>query len=75
MTPYLLVIGQQKNVSNLARILRCFHVVSGLKLNFNKLKVFGIGADFEEVRRWAGPLGCAPSPSLLSTLEYQQEKT
>nr|KAJ0190387.1 hypothetical protein LSAT_V11C800419560 [Lactuca sativa] len=51
----------RKNISNLARILRCFHVVSGLKVNFTKSKVFDIGALHSEVCSWAAPLGCAPS--------------
>ncbi|XP_076889971.1 putative mitochondrial protein AtMg01250 [Bidens hawaiensis] len=28
---------------NLARLLRCFHLSTGLKVNFNKSKVFGVG--------------------------------
>nr|KAJ0203540.1 hypothetical protein LSAT_V11C500275420 [Lactuca sativa] len=30
------------NLRNLVRILKCFRVASGLKVNFNKLRVFGI---------------------------------
>lgn len=33
----------QNNLKNLARILRCFHITSRLKVNFHKSKVFGIG--------------------------------
>ncbi|XP_023744406.1 uncharacterized protein LOC111892585 [Lactuca sativa] len=50
-----------KNVSNLARILRCFHAVSGLKVNSNKSRVFGVRVEFEEVCSRVGPLGCALS--------------
>lgn len=32
-----------RNVANLARILRCFYISSGLKVNFSKSKVYGIG--------------------------------
>lgn len=41
-----LFIGEwsKANLKNLARILKCFHVSSGLKVNFHKSKVFGIGA-------------------------------
>ncbi|KAL4578043.1 hypothetical protein LXL04_014158 [Taraxacum kok-saghyz] len=44
-----LFIGEwnEQNIKNLARILRCFHVASGLKVNFNKSR--------------ATPLGCEPS--------------
>lgn len=51
----------KKNISNLARIMRCFHIESGLKVNFNKSKVFGVGVVHAEVCSWADPLGCAPS--------------
>jgi len=50
----------RKNISNLARILRLFHVVSGLQVNFNKSRVFGVGVDQGEVEQRAAPLGCKP---------------
>ncbi|XP_023738523.1 uncharacterized protein LOC111886502 [Lactuca sativa] len=58
-----LFIGEwsRRNIANLARILRCFHIVSGLKVNFNKCKVFGVGAPSLEVLHWSAPLGCEPS--------------
>lgn len=37
------------NIKNLSRILRCFHVASDLKVNFNKSTAFGVGADMQEV--------------------------
>ena len=46
------------NIINLARILRCFHVSSGLKVNYSKSKVFGLGASLEENHEWASILGC-----------------
>nr|KAJ0214062.1 hypothetical protein LSAT_V11C400160070 [Lactuca sativa] len=51
----------QRNIANLARILRCFHMVSGLKVNFNKSRVYSIGGEPSEVSEWASPLGCEPS--------------
>ena len=48
----------KENIRNLARILRCFHLASGLKVNFTKSKVFGIGVNLEETMDWAGILGC-----------------
>ena len=40
-----LFVGEwsKHSIKNLARILRCFHVASGLKVNFNKSKVLGVG--------------------------------
>lgn len=46
------------NIRNLARILCCFQISSGLKVNFSKSKVFGIGASAAETAEWAGFLGC-----------------
>jgi len=49
------------NIVNLARILICFYVVFGLKVNFCKSRVIGVGVPLVEVDRWASPLGCEPS--------------
>ncbi|KAI3751226.1 hypothetical protein L2E82_22274 [Cichorium intybus] len=46
------------NLKNLARILKCFQVSSGLKVNFHKSRVFGIGAPESETSNWASILGC-----------------
>lgn len=58
-----LFVGEwsQYNIKNLSRILHCFHVASGLKFNYNKSKVFRIGATLQEVTRWARSLGCEPT--------------
>lgn len=54
-----LFIGEwsRTNLKNLARILRCFHISSGLKVNFHKSKVFGIGTSTTETVNWANLLG------------------
>lgn len=57
-----------ENVENLARVIHCFHVVSGLKENFNKTWDFGIGVDAQEVINWATLLGCEPSSLRLTYL-------
>nr|KAJ0188098.1 hypothetical protein LSAT_V11C900495760 [Lactuca sativa] len=58
-----LFIGEwsRRNIDNLARILRCFYVSSGWKVNFSKSKVFGVGASPSEISNWSAPLGCKPS--------------
>nr|KAJ0203637.1 hypothetical protein LSAT_V11C500259620 [Lactuca sativa] len=58
-----LFIGEwsRRNIANLAQILRCFYVSSGLKVNFRKSKVYGVGASHTEVINLATPLGCEPS--------------
>ncbi|GJT78359.1 putative RNA-directed DNA polymerase, eukaryota, reverse transcriptase zinc-binding domain protein [Tanacetum coccineum] len=56
-------IGQWSlpNARNLSRILTCFHLASGLKVNFNKSKLFGIGVHSNEVSYVANTIGCLPS--------------
>nr|KAJ0217194.1 hypothetical protein LSAT_V11C300153710 [Lactuca sativa] len=58
-----LFIGEwdESNIKNLARILRCFHISSGLKVNFHKSKVFGVGVSMLETSRMAAPLCCEPA--------------
>lgn len=46
------------NFDNFARILRCFHASAGLKVNFSKSQVFGIGVLMGEITRCARILGC-----------------
>ncbi|KAJ9561016.1 LOW QUALITY PROTEIN: hypothetical protein OSB04_006176 [Centaurea solstitialis] len=49
------------NLSNLIRIMRCFHLFSGLKINLNKSNLLGIGVDFEDLTRLANRFHCKPS--------------
>ncbi|GJX59890.1 RNA-directed DNA polymerase, eukaryota [Tanacetum coccineum] len=42
-----------ENASNLCRILRCFNLASGLKVNFSKSKFFGVGVDTNETHHLA----------------------
>nr|GEV01459.1 putative RNA-directed DNA polymerase, eukaryota, reverse transcriptase zinc-binding domain protein [Tanacetum cinerariifolium] len=50
-----------KNANNLCRILRCFNLASGLKVNFSKSKFFGVGVDTNETRQLASILKFQPS--------------
>lgn len=51
----------ERNIKNLARILRCFHISSRLNMNFYKSRVFGVRTTLTETTSWARPLGCEPS--------------
>ncbi|KAJ0836378.1 putative RNA-directed DNA polymerase [Helianthus annuus] len=55
-----LVIGEWsiENALNMARILRSFYVVSGLKINYAKSKLIGVGVGKEDVGRMALSIGC-----------------
>ncbi|GJU62549.1 reverse transcriptase domain-containing protein [Tanacetum coccineum] len=58
-----LIMGEWSltNAKNLSRILTCFHLASGLKVNFNKSKLFGVGVTPLEVNSIALSIGCQPS--------------
>ena len=46
-----LFIGEwsQNNIKSLVAILECFHKVSGLKINYNKSKLFGVGVPLQKL--------------------------
>ncbi|KAM0062513.1 putative RNA-directed DNA polymerase [Helianthus debilis subsp. tardiflorus] len=46
------------NILNLQRILRCFHLASGLKVNLSKCSLFGVGVEESDVVRKANMLNC-----------------
>ncbi|KAF5761365.1 putative RNA-directed DNA polymerase [Helianthus annuus] len=49
-----------ENVKVVIRILRCFYICSGLKMNIRKSNIYGIGVDHSEVESVAGSIGCKP---------------
>ncbi|GJW59706.1 hypothetical protein Tco_0109041 [Tanacetum coccineum] len=58
-----LIVGHWSlsNAKNLSIILTCFHLASGLKVNFSKSKLFGIGVLSSELNSIASSIGCQPS--------------
>ncbi|GKD87974.1 putative RNA-directed DNA polymerase, eukaryota, reverse transcriptase zinc-binding domain protein [Tanacetum coccineum] len=58
-----LIIGEWSlmNIKNLSRILSCFHLASGLKVNFNKSKLFGLGVTNVDLHSFAMKIGCLSS--------------
>ncbi|GKD04387.1 putative RNA-directed DNA polymerase, eukaryota, reverse transcriptase zinc-binding domain protein [Tanacetum coccineum] len=58
-----LIMGEWSflNAMNLSRILTCFHLASGLKVNYNKSKLYGIGVSRLELNSLASTIGCLPS--------------
>ncbi|KAM0009544.1 putative reverse transcriptase zinc-binding domain-containing protein [Helianthus debilis subsp. tardiflorus] len=50
----------ENNLRTLRRILRCFHLMSGLKVNQNKSFIYGVGKDESEVQHMASVLNCKP---------------
>ncbi|KAJ0558706.1 putative RNA-directed DNA polymerase [Helianthus annuus] len=47
-----------ENVKNLSRFLRWFYLISGLKVNIDKYKLFGVGVEDNEVISMANTLHC-----------------
>ncbi|GKB21476.1 hypothetical protein Tco_0855399 [Tanacetum coccineum] len=47
------------NLANLIKILKCFHLASGLKINVQKSQLMGVGVSEELVRHGASSIGCA----------------
>nr|GEY23276.1 hypothetical protein [Tanacetum cinerariifolium] len=54
------------NAHNLVCMLRCFFLISGLKINMHKSNVIGVGVSDMEVGRMAKLIGCGVAASLLS---------
>ncbi|GJU72871.1 putative RNA-directed DNA polymerase, eukaryota, reverse transcriptase zinc-binding domain protein [Tanacetum coccineum] len=48
------------NLKNLLRILRCFHIASGLKVYLSKSALYGVGVSRNEVDWMASTLKCTP---------------
>ncbi|XP_071739224.1 uncharacterized protein [Rutidosis leptorrhynchoides] len=46
------------NIDNLMKILKCFELASGLKVNYNKSNLFGVNVDHMEVAAMANLFGC-----------------
>ena len=52
----------EEYVINLKRILCCFQTCSGLKINFNKPSITGVGVSKEQLNRFSGFLDCSILP-------------
>ncbi|KAJ9538568.1 hypothetical protein OSB04_031301 [Centaurea solstitialis] len=48
----------KSNLKILIKILECFHLLSGLKINLRKSKLYGVGVNDEIVLEWAREMGC-----------------
>ncbi|GJU15912.1 putative RNA-directed DNA polymerase, eukaryota, reverse transcriptase zinc-binding domain protein [Tanacetum coccineum] len=66
-----LIIGKwsHENAKNLCRILRCFELSYGLKVNFLKIEFFSLGASMAKSNNLASSLGCQPSSLPCSYLD------
>ncbi|KAF5807675.1 putative RNA-directed DNA polymerase [Helianthus annuus] len=55
-----IILGEwsKENIENVVRVLRIFHLCSGLKINLAKSSLFGIEVDSSELSSMAGYIGC-----------------
>ncbi|XP_028102776.1 uncharacterized protein LOC114302016 [Camellia sinensis] len=53
--------GGTEEVFNIKRVLRCFEVISGLRINFHKSVVCGVGFNEDQTKEFAKVLNCLPS--------------
>ncbi|GJW73546.1 putative RNA-directed DNA polymerase, eukaryota, reverse transcriptase zinc-binding domain protein [Tanacetum coccineum] len=60
-----IILGEwsKPNIKNLSRILTCFYLASGLKVNFNKSKFFRIAINESELYFFASSIRCQSSYS------------
>ncbi|GJT25798.1 putative RNA-directed DNA polymerase, eukaryota, reverse transcriptase zinc-binding domain protein [Tanacetum coccineum] len=50
----------KQNIKNLSRIHTCFYLASGLKVNFSKSEIFGVGVNNKELNTIATSIGYQP---------------
>lgn len=71
-----LIIGEWsiENARNLFRLLRCFHMALGLKINFAKSKLFGIGVAKSDVDQMATTLNHLCSHATIKGFQSEQKR-
>nr|GEZ55972.1 RNA-directed DNA polymerase, eukaryota [Tanacetum cinerariifolium] len=60
--------ADSSNLKIILKVLKCFHMASGLKININKSKLMGYGVHSDEVETATRYIGCAPLVALFSHL-------
>ncbi|KAJ9535890.1 LOW QUALITY PROTEIN: hypothetical protein OSB04_un000946 [Centaurea solstitialis] len=48
----------RSNIRNLIRVLRCFHLSSGLRVNWTKSNLIGVGVETHEIAATANSINC-----------------
>ncbi|GMJ02965.1 hypothetical protein HRI_003965700 [Hibiscus trionum] len=54
----LFSMAKEEKVRNIKRVLRIFEIVSGLKLNMKKTKIYGINVKHDVLSAWAASIKC-----------------
>ena len=58
----IFLVPSEEYVINLKRILCCFQTCSGLKINFNKSSITGVGVSDDQLNQFSGILDCNVLP-------------
>ncbi|GMI99018.1 hypothetical protein HRI_003571100 [Hibiscus trionum] len=59
----LFLEASEDNIRNTKRVLRIFQAISGLQLNLNKTRMFGINVDTNTLKVWADSIKCSTDTS------------
>lgn len=54
----LFINNDLKSVMGIRRVLQCFEILSGLKINFKKSSLYGFNGRKADTKYWASRLGC-----------------
>lgn len=60
-----------KSVQGIKRVLQCFELISGLKINFHKSSLYGYHTEAADLRYWPSCLGCQIGRFPISYLGMQ----
>ena len=60
--------ADKNSIVGVKRVLQCFQIVSGLKINFAKSCLYGYSLDEDIVKSWANILGCSVGRGAMSYL-------
>ncbi|XP_057723496.1 uncharacterized protein LOC130939407 [Arachis stenosperma] len=65
----LFYLSEEETIKNYMRLLRCFELMLGLSINFDKSSLIPINCEQQRVRSMCSLLGCKEANLLLDTLE------
>ena len=54
----LFIDSDPKSIRGLKRVLSCFELISGLKINYDKSNIYGFHEDHRVISDWSSILGC-----------------
>ncbi|KAL1320283.1 hypothetical protein AAHE18_14G045500 [Arachis hypogaea] len=60
---------EEETIKNYRRLLRCFELMSGLSINFDKSSLVSVNCDDQWVQRMCSVLGCKQASLLVKYLE------